>query len=99
LTSHYEKFFKNYGKIEAPLITLLKKESFSWTQEETKCFEKLKEAMCTIFVLSTLDFTKTFVVECDASSHGIGVVLMLEGRNLSFKIIQLKGNKINQTHL
>ena len=35
-------------------------------------------------VLATLDFTKTFTVECYASRNGIGVVLMQEGRHIDF---------------
>jgi hypothetical protein len=38
LMGYYCKFFKNYGQIATPLTTLLKKEEFSWTQEETKAF-------------------------------------------------------------
>jgi hypothetical protein len=51
LIGYYYKFVKNYGQIVAPLTTLLKKEAFSWTQEATKDFEKLKEAMCTTPIL------------------------------------------------
>ena len=76
LTRYYRKFVKNYGRITAPLTTLLKKDAFSWTPKETKAFEHLKEVMFLATVLATPDFTKTFIVECDASGNGIGVILM-----------------------
>jgi hypothetical protein len=66
LTSYYRKFVQKYGRIETPLTTLTKKDAFSWTPEATKYFEQLKEVMCKAPVLTTLDFTKTFIMECDA---------------------------------
>ena len=49
LTRYYHKFVKNYGRIETPLTTLLKKYAFSWTPEATKAFEDLKQVMCIVW--------------------------------------------------
>jgi hypothetical protein len=76
LTGYYRKLFWNYGRMAVPLMTLTKKDAFSWTPEATKAFEQLKEVVCKDPVLTTPDFAKTFIVECDASGNGIGVVLM-----------------------
>ena len=91
LTGYYHKFVKNYGRIAAPVTTLLKKDAFSWTSKATKAFKHLKEEMCQELVLATPDFTKTFIVECDASRDGIGVVLMQDERPISFEIHPIEG--------
>ena len=42
LIGYYHKFFKNYGRIAAPLTTLLKEDAFAWTPEATTAFEHVK---------------------------------------------------------
>jgi hypothetical protein len=76
LTGYYRKFLKNYGKIVAPLTALLKNNSFTWTTTSSQAFQTLNMAMCTAPVLALPDFKNTFVLECDASGKGIGVVHM-----------------------
>jgi hypothetical protein len=96
LTGYYHKFVRNYGRIAAPLTKLTKKDAFSWTPMSTQAFEQLKEVMRKALVLTTPDFTKTFIVECDSSRNGIGVVLMQEGRPLAFESWPFKGRDLHK---
>lgn len=84
LTCYYRRFVQSYVVISKPLTILLKKNSFQWGLEVETAFINLKQAMTTEPVLVLADFTKTFVVETDACSRGMGVVLMQEGRPLVF---------------
>jgi hypothetical protein len=97
LTRYYRKFVRHYGIIAAPLTTLTNKDAFSWNPEATKDFEQLKEVTCKDPILTTPDFRKTFIVECDASGNAIGVVLMQEGRPLAFESQPLKVKDLHKT--
>jgi hypothetical protein len=55
---YYHKFVHNYGKIAAPLTTLLKKNAFSWTPTTNHSFQDLKEAMCTTLFWLSLTSTR-----------------------------------------
>ncbi|KAF5468987.1 hypothetical protein F2P56_013092, partial [Juglans regia] len=67
LTMYYRKSIKGYVSIAAPLTALLKKNSFTWTEEANQAFIALKATMTTPPVLGLPNFSKMFVVECDAS--------------------------------
>lgn len=84
LTGYYKKFVKGYGQIAFLLSELLKKNQFSWGDEGQQAFESLKSLMTQAFVLSLPNFHKTFTVETDASSTGIGAVLTQEGHLIGY---------------
>lgn len=73
------------------MTDLTKKGAFRWT-EEAQVFEKLKEVMssCPVlalpdFNLALPDFNQPFVLECDASGEGIGVVLMQNKHPIAYE--------------
>jgi hypothetical protein len=76
LSSYYRWFISGYGQICWPPYDLLKKDSFSWTYTHTAAFLQLKQSLTEAPVLALPDFTIPFILECDASSSGIGSVLM-----------------------
>jgi hypothetical protein len=97
LTGYYRKFFWNYGKIATSLTSLLKNKSFSWTPTVDHSFQALKDYMCSTPILALPYFTKTFVLECDASGKGIGAILMQYGRPLAFTRKQLFERHLGQS--
>ena len=76
LTRYYRIFVKNYTHKTTPLTNLLKKNSFQWNSEAEFFFKTLKCMMSSTPVLAMPDFTKPFVVECNASGFGLGAVLI-----------------------
>jgi hypothetical protein len=84
LTGYYRKLIRSYGEITAPLTQLLKREALRWTQEATMSFDALKAALTSAPVLQLHDFTRPFVVDCDASGSSFGAVLHQGGGPLAF---------------
>ena len=78
----YRRHISNYAGIARPITELtrgidVKKKNvkISWTPEADAAFRKLKEEVVKNVVLSFPDFTKPFLIFCDASSYGAGGVV------------------------
>lgn len=66
------------------MFNALKKNAFQWGEEQQQAFLKIKQALTNAPVLALPDFTQPFVLEIDASGHGLGAALMQKGRSISF---------------
>ena len=77
LAGYYPRFIENFCKIAKPLIALLEKgKDFKWIDACQDNFEELKKRLTTASVLVMPHTHKNFDIYYDASSQGLGCVLM-----------------------
>lgn len=76
ITGWYRRFIANYSGLAAPLTNLTAGQGkFNWSNEANVAFEKLKRCITTAPVLANPDFSRQFIIQCDASGTGVGSVL------------------------
>lgn len=74
--NYFRKFIKNFASLAAPINKNTRKAvDFNWTKECEDNFNKLKSILMSPDVLHYPDFSKPFVITCDASKIACGSVL------------------------
>jgi hypothetical protein len=85
LAGYYRRFIKGVSKISKPMTELLKKDKqFEWMPACEASFQELKKRLMTAPVLVMLDMEKSFSIYCDVLGHGLGCVLMQDGRVVTY---------------
>ncbi|KAL0173110.1 hypothetical protein M9458_033421, partial [Cirrhinus mrigala] len=77
-SNFYGGFIKDYSTITAPLTSLLrgKLQALNWNPSAHEAFQRLKEIFSTAPILHHPDRKLPFTVEVDASTTGVGAVLL-----------------------
>ncbi|GKE05271.1 putative nucleotidyltransferase, ribonuclease H, partial [Tanacetum coccineum] len=90
-SGYYRCFIENFSKIAKPLTSLTQKnQKYEWGEKEEEAFQTLKNKLCDASILLLPDGIEDFVVYCDASSQGLGCVLMQRGKVIAYTSRQLK---------
>ncbi|GJW52777.1 putative reverse transcriptase domain-containing protein, partial [Tanacetum coccineum] len=77
LAGYYRRFIKGFSKIAKSMTKLTHKGvKFYWGDKEEAAFQLLKQKLCSAPILALPEGSEDFVVYCDASHKGLGVVLM-----------------------
>jgi hypothetical protein len=96
LAGYYRRFILNFSKIVKPITELLKKgNKYVWSEACDEAFKHLKKLLTTSPVLAQPDTTKLFDVYYDASTTGLGGVLMQEGQVISYSLSPLRRDEEN----
>ncbi|GKD17328.1 putative reverse transcriptase domain-containing protein [Tanacetum coccineum] len=82
---------------KAPTTPSEKNQKYEWGKKEEEAFQILKNNLCDAPILSLLDGIEYFVVYCNASSQGLGCVLMQRGKVITYASRQQKIHKKNYT--
>ena len=82
MVGYYQPFIQNFASIGNQLTDLTKKDCiFQWINTEKEAFEILKKRLTENPILVYPDFSKEFYIACDASSTGLGAVLLQKANN------------------
>ncbi|GKE18293.1 putative reverse transcriptase domain-containing protein, partial [Tanacetum coccineum] len=77
LAGYYRRFIEGFSKIAKSMTKLTQKGiKFDWGEKEENDFQLIKQKLCSAPILALLEGSEDFVVYCDASHKGLGVVLM-----------------------
>nr|GFB72346.1 retrotransposon protein, putative, Ty3-gypsy subclass [Tanacetum cinerariifolium] len=70
---------------------------FDWGDKAETTFQLIKQKLCSASILDLSEGSKDFVVYCDASHKGLGVVLMQREKVIAYALRQLKIHEKNYT--
>ncbi|GJW33023.1 putative reverse transcriptase domain-containing protein [Tanacetum coccineum] len=98
LASYYQKFIEGFSGIAKSMTKLTQKGvKFDWGDKQEAAFQLLKQKLCSAPILALPEGNKDFVVYCDASHKGLGVVLMQREKEISYALRQLEIHEENYT--
>ncbi|GJU20459.1 putative reverse transcriptase domain-containing protein [Tanacetum coccineum] len=100
LAGYYRRFIEGFSKIAKPMTKLTqKKVKFEWGDKQETAFQLLKQKLCSAPILALPEGSEDFIVYCDASIKGLGIVLMQREKVIAYASRQLKIHEKNyMTH-
>ncbi|GJS54657.1 putative reverse transcriptase domain-containing protein [Tanacetum coccineum] len=94
----YAKFLKCDFWLSKPMMKLTQKNvKFNWSEKAEAAFQLLKQKLCSALILALPKGSENFVVYCDASCKGLGVVLIQREKVIAYALRQLKIHEKNYT--
>ena len=85
LAGYYRRFIEDFSRLAAPMTRLTWKEvKFDWDDRCEEAFQELKRRLTSTPILIVPDRRQGYIVYCDASSSGLGCVLIQSERVVAY---------------
>ncbi|GKA09547.1 putative reverse transcriptase domain-containing protein [Tanacetum coccineum] len=98
LAGYYRRFIEGFSKIAKSMTKLTQKNvKFDWGEKEETAFQLIKQKLCSAPILALPKGSENFIVYCDASHKGLGVMLMQNEKVIAYASRQLKIHEKNYT--
>lgn len=96
MAGYYRRFIPNYATLMKPLTQLLRKSvTFNWNDACQTSFAQLLDLMSSELLLTHPDYSKPFILNCDASNYAIGAVLQQRDANNHLRPLGFASRTLN----
>ncbi len=93
------KFIPRLSEVDQPLRAVKNSSEFYWNKPQSQAFKQLKELCDEACTLAYYDVTKPTVIQCDASSFGLGAALVQEDRVIAYLSRALNSTEQNYSQI
>nr|GEU73159.1 retrotransposable element Tf2 [Tanacetum cinerariifolium] len=98
LAGYYRRFVDGFSKISKSMTKLTqKKVKFDWGDKEEATFQLMKQKLCSVLILALPERSEDFIIYCDVSIKGLGVVLKQREKVIAYASQQLEIHEKNYT--
>lgn len=98
LAGFFRRFIRNFASISEPLSRLTQKQTeFKWTDEQESAFQKIKDLLTSEPVLGIYNPKARTEIHTDASSKGIGGMLLQEAEDGKMHLIYCVSRATNDS--
>ena len=100
IMTYLAKFIPNLSQTAAPLRLLLEKDvMWHWGDQQSAAFDSLKSAIISEPVLAYFDVNKEVTLSVDASSKGLGAVVMQDSRPVAYASRAMTKSEMNYAQI
>jgi transposase InsO family protein len=98
IVNQFGKFSPHLAELSQPLRELLRRDiSWLWTTVHVKAFKQLKHEICSARTLALYDCGRPTTVSADASSFGLGAVLLQEQEDGTVRPVAFSSRSLTDT--